>query len=252
MEENIDNIDNENDKNSNNINNENKIIIKEEDINTEIKPKNKKANKDIKIIIVGNSNTGKTSFVNKYIYNKFAQTYSPTVGTQFSYKIVKINDKLYRVQFWDIAGQDYFQKATGIFCKNAKGIILCCEVNNIQSREDTIKWKQSIQQNIDLEKIPIILIENKCDLLGNDETKYNKDIGELNIFAENNDINKCFRTSALTGYNVEESLDFLIKEIIHIQGDNDDNINRERKDSLFLKKNLHQNGIRMQEKNKCC
>ena len=43
MEENIDNIDNENDKNSNNINNENKIIIKEEDINTEKKPKNKKS-----------------------------------------------------------------------------------------------------------------------------------------------------------------------------------------------------------------
>ena len=56
----------------------------------------------------------------------------------------------------------------------------------------------------------------------------------------------------MTGYNVEESLDFLIKEIITIQGDNDDNINRERKDSLFLKKNLPQNGIRMQEKNKCC
>ena len=89
-------------------------------------------------------------------------------------------------------------------------------------------------------------------MLGNDETKYNKDIGELNIFAENNDINKCFRTSALTGYNVEESLDFLIKEIITIQGDNDDNINRERKDSLFLKKDMHQNGIRTQEKNKCC
>jgi hypothetical protein len=44
----------------------------------------------------------------------------------------------------------------------------------------------------------------------------------------------------------------LIKEIINIQCDNDDNINRERKDSLFLKKDLHQNGIRTQEKNKCC
>ena len=248
-----DNIDINNNSINNNINNnENKIIIKEEDINTEAKPKVKKANKDIKIIIVGNSGTGKTSFVNRYIHNKFAQTYSPTIASQFSYKIVKINDKVYRVQFWDIAGQDKNPETTGIFCKNTKGIILCCEVNKIQTREDTVKWKYSIQQNIDLNKIPIILIENKCDLTGKDENEYNKDFEELNIFGENNDINKCFRTSALTGYNVEESINYLINEIIDIRGNNDNDINKERKDSYYLKKEAHQTGIRSQEKNKCC
>ena len=131
-------------------------------IDSDNKPKTKKGNKDIKIIIVGNSGAGKTSFVNKYIYNKFAQTYSPTIASQFSYKIVKINDVIYRVQFWDIAGQDKNPETTGVFCKNTKGIILFCEVRNNQSREDTIKWKESIKRNIDIEKIPIILVENKC------------------------------------------------------------------------------------------
>ena len=108
-------------------------------ISSENKQRAKKGSKDIKIIIVGNSDTRKTSFVNKYINNKFAQTYSPKIASQFSYKIVKIKEKIYRVQFLDIAGQDKNPENTGIFCKNTKGIILWCEVNKIQSREDTIK-----------------------------------------------------------------------------------------------------------------
>ena len=220
----------------------------EEEKITEEKPKVKKGNKDLKIIIVGNSGTGKTSFVNKYIHNKFAQTYSPTVGSQFSYKIVKINDVMYRVQFWDIAGQDRNPQTTGIFCQNTKGIILCCEVNKTDTREDTIKWKESIERNIDLEKIPIILIENKCDLLGQDENDYNKDINELNIFGENNGINKCFRTSALIGFNIEESINFLVNEIVRIGG----HLIEPRKDILPLKKEIHQTNVRKQEKGKCC
>ncbi len=219
-------------------------------IDSDNKPKTKKGNKDIKIIIVGNSGAGKTSFVNKYIYNKFAQTYSPTIASQFSYKIVKINDVIYRVQFWDIAGQDKNPETTGVFCKNTKGIILFCEVRNNQSREDTIKWKESIKRNIDIEKIPIILVENKCDLLG-DENNYNKHFEDLEKFGENNGINKCFRTSAMNGYNVEESINYLVDSII---GNKEIIDSKERTDSIKLKKDAHQNnnGIRAREKSGCC
>jgi len=223
-------------------NNEKNDIIK--------KPKHKKKrNKDLKIIIVGNSGAGKTSLVNKYIHNKFAQTYSPTIASQFSYKIYKKDDVIYRVQFWDIAGQDKNPETTGIFCQNTKGIVLCCEVNQIETRNDTIKWKESIEKNINIENIPIILVENKCDLLGDDENKYNKDLEELNTFGENNNLSKCFRTSALNGFNVEESFNFLIDEIIQMFGyDNSD----ERKDTMKLQKEGQQTNIRSQQKNKCC
>ena len=239
----------EEDNENNNANNNKINIEKEEEIITQDKPKVKKGSQDIKIIIVGDSGTGKTSFVNKYIHNKFAQTYSPTIASQFSYKIVKIKDKVYRVQFWDIAGQDKNPETTGIFCKNTKGIILCCEVNKIQTRDDTIKWKESIEKNIDLEKIPIILIENKCDLLGDDESKYNKDLEQLNIFGENYNISKCYRTSAMNGFNVEESITFLVNEIIDIRGDN---LMNKRNDNVMLKKEIHQTGVRSQGKKKCC
>ena len=224
-----------------------------ESINTNPPPlkKNKKG-KDLKIIIIGDSGTGKTSFVNKwYIHNKFAETYSPTIGTAFEYKIVKINDIMYRLQFWDIAGQDRNPETTGVFCKNTNGIILCCEVNKNQTKENTIKWKESIEKEIDIKDIPIIMIENKCDLIGNDEDEYNKDIYELKNFAENNNINKCFRTSALNGYGVEESILFLVNQIVGspepIQEQNE-----VRKDSIVLKRDVHKSSIKRNKSKKCC
>ena len=218
-----------------------------EEINTN-KIHKKKGGRDLKLIIVGDSGTGKTSFVNKYILNKFAETYSPTIASQFSYKIIKIDDVIYRLQFWDIAGQDRNPETTGIFCKDTKGIVLCCEVNNNATRENTIKWKESIEKNIDIKEIPIILIENKCDLLGNEENDYNIKIDSLKNFGEQNNINKCFRTSALNGYGVEESINYLIREIVNSV---DSQPNKEERDDIILKKEIHQQPVRKPNK-KCC
>ena len=68
--------------------------------NTEIK-----FGKDLKIIIVGNSNSGKTSFVNKWIKNEFIENYKATILSDFSSKIYEKNGKIYRIQIWDIAGK---------------------------------------------------------------------------------------------------------------------------------------------------
>ena len=219
--------------------------MEDEEINENPKPKPKRGGKDIKLIIVGDSGTGKTSFVNKYILNKFAETYSPTIASQFSYKIIKIDDVIYRLQFWDIAGQDKSPETTGIFCKDTKGIILCCEVNKKATKENTIKWKESIESNIDIKDIPIILIENKCDLLGDEEEDYNKNFDSLKSFTEENNFNKCFRTSGLNGYGVEDSINFLIREIIG------SNKTSERRNSVVLKKELHTESVRLNKK-KCC
>ena len=223
----------------------------EENNNNLVQQPVKRTGRDLKIIIIGDSGTGKTSFVNKYILNKFAETYSPTIASQFSYKIIKIDGVIYRLQFWDIAGQDRSPETTKIFCKDTKGIILCCEVNNNTTKENTIKWKESIETNIDIKDIPIILVENKCDLLGKDEKDYNKNIDSLKSFVVKNNIKECFRTSALNGYGVEDSITYLIKEVVGVGSGQSDN-NFIRKDSLVLKKDFNQQSIRNNNKKKCC
>ena len=54
------------------------------------------------------------------------------------------------------------------------------------------------------------MVENKLDLL--DEG--NENDPDLESFAQNNEFCGCFRTSAKTGVNISESMEFLIKNII--------------------------------------
>ena len=55
------------------------------------------------------------------------------------------------------------------------------------------------------------MVESKVDLLQVDEQDK---IDELKQFSDENGFNGCFRTSAKTGKNISESMEFLVKEII--------------------------------------
>ena len=130
-----------------------------------------------------------------------------------------------------------------------QGIIFCCEVKNKKSKEDILLWKNSVESRVMLDYAPIIIMENKCDLLGEEE-KYNDSIEELKQFSENNGFSGFFRTSALNGYNIEKAIDFLLGEMLKIL---EENKKESESDSIssFLYKNSHSK--KSSEKNgKCC
>ena len=68
-----------------------------------------------KIIIIGESNVGKTSVIKKYTQNKFSGVYLTTVGFDFQHKKINIDDKKIRLQIWDTAGQEWLQYNKKLF-----------------------------------------------------------------------------------------------------------------------------------------
>ena len=167
---------------------------------------------DIKLIIIGNSSTGKTSIVNQFINKKFSKEYSATIASDFQYKLLKINNLNFRIQFWDLAGQDKSQTYIGLFCRDIHGIIICCSCDDSKSREDTKEWKKSLNE-IKENWVPVILCENKCDVFGDNETDYLKDVETLKNFAEENNFLTAFRVSAKNNYNIDEMIKYLINYI---------------------------------------
>ena len=205
---------------------------------------NRKYGVDLKVILIGNTSTGKTSIVDRYIKNIFNEKSKATIAPNFSYKILKKDETFFRLQFWDIRGQDHSPSLTSIFCKDAKGIIFCCDALNKKSRDDILVWKKSLEGFIDITNLPIILMENKCDFLGSQD-KYNDNIEELKNFSENNNFYGYFRTSALNGYNVEKAMDFLVNEIIRNLDEEEINQN----DNILATK---LNSNQKDNKTKCC
>ena len=94
------------------------------------------ASTDLKIIVIGKSGTGKTSFVNKWTKNIFSDTYKATIVSEFGFKIFEHEGKLYRIQLWDLAGQDKNAMVTKIFAKDAHGCVVMADATNAQTRDE--------------------------------------------------------------------------------------------------------------------
>ena len=79
---------------------------------------------DLKIIVIGSTGTGKTSYVNKWTKNVFLEEYKATIVSEFGFKVFEQDGKLYRIQLWDLAGQDKNATVTKIFAKDSHGCVI--------------------------------------------------------------------------------------------------------------------------------
>ena len=189
---------------------------------------------DIKVITLGNSAVGKTSFLMKYIDNSFTLTYTTTLGIDFKQKKIKLKDgRDVRLRIFDTAGQERYKSVSASFIKKADGVILIYDIGNLESFEAVENWIKSIRE-IGKDKLPIILVGNKCDL-SDDKRKVSLKEGqdkasEFNI--------PFYETSCKEGINIKEVFEKLIDDIIE-KGNK--NINREYK---ILNKG--------KKKEKCC
>ena len=91
---------------------------------------------DLKIIVIGSSGAGKTSFVNKWTKNVFPEDYKATVVSEFGFKIFEHEGKLYRIQIWDLAGQDKNTIVTKIFAKDSHGCVIITDVTRENNLEE--------------------------------------------------------------------------------------------------------------------
>jgi Ras-related protein Rab-32 len=127
----------------------------------------------IKILVVGNAKCGKSSIIGQYISSTFDAKYKTTVGADFARKDLYIElpnqEKIgVRLQLWDIAGQDRFQKLTRAYFSRAKGVVIVCDVSREGTVEAVRNWKQEINVwagESDCKDIPVVLFANKADLL---------------------------------------------------------------------------------------
>ena len=175
----------------------------------------------IKILVIGNSYSGKTSIVNRFTQNKFDTNYKATIACDFSMKILKIEETELRLQLWDLVGQDsrVGGSVNKLFCRGALGALVVADITNRESIESTISWKEQVDQHVQLgngELIPMVLVVNKFDLVeGVDEDDLEEQMTQefLDNFAEQNGFSAALRVSAKTGHNITQCFSQLVRGI---------------------------------------
>ncbi|XP_028455232.1 RAB3D, member RAS oncogene family, b [Perca flavescens] len=116
-----------------------------------------------KLLIIGNSSVGKTSFLFRYADDSFTSAFVSTVGIDFKVKTVFRNDKRIKLQIWDTAGQERYRTITTAYYRGAMGFLLMYDITNQESFSAVQDWATQIK-TYSWDNAQVILVGNKCDL----------------------------------------------------------------------------------------
>ena len=161
--------------------------------------------KVIRLSIIGDSKTGKTSIINRYLGQEFSIDMISNIGIDKQEVIRKMKDgNEMKIIIWDTAGQERFHSIAISSVKNSQGIILVFDITNRKSFEDLNMWIDDINNATD--KVSIILFGNKCDL---QNRKISKE--EAEKFAKKNNI-PYIETSAKLKLNINEAFSIVVND----------------------------------------
>ena len=125
---------------------------------------------EIKVILVGEMGTGKTSLINTAIGLNFQEKLASTTTNSIMNKTMKINGKSYSVNLWDTIGQEKYRSLTKIFLKGSKIVIFVYDITNLQSFKELNYWFDCTKEIIN-DKVVMGIVGNKSDLFLKEEVK---------------------------------------------------------------------------------
>ena len=71
-------------------------------------------------MIVGESSVGKSCLLLRFSDDNFIENYMATMGVDFRFKSIKVDNKTVKLQIWDTAGQERFRTVTNTYYKSTK------------------------------------------------------------------------------------------------------------------------------------
>ena len=120
----------------------------------------------IKVVLIGESGTGKTSIIQQYAYKIFDADCATSISSQYISKIISIPElkKSVRLEIWDTAGQERYRSMAKLFYKDAKIIIFVYDSTSKNSYDELINfWIPEVQNNC-MKGVRFAIVANKCDL----------------------------------------------------------------------------------------
>lgn len=118
-----------------------------------------------KLILLGNSNVGKSSLFKTLSNQEFSKDTITTIGVEFGELNINFRDTQYILKCWDTAGQEKYKSLISNYYRNISFVIFVFDLNNTQSFNDIEYWIQEFKQmNKSKHVKQLLLVGNKSDL----------------------------------------------------------------------------------------
>ena len=187
----------------------------------------------LKILLIGDSSSGKTQLLLRYVDEFFPEMHLATIGVEFKSKKIKLNDININLQIWDSVGQERFRSISKNLIINSNGLIFVYDIAN-KSSFRLIKDIYKNIKDIKPENVKVIIVGNNKEM--ENERQVSKDM--VKSFCEKHNI-ESIEVSSRLGTNVSKCFETLTKLIIgnkskeellrEIGSKNNQNLNKKKK-----------------------
>ena len=160
-----------------------------------------------KIVLIGDSGVGKSCLLLRFADQAFTESYTSTIGVDFRFKTIKVEDKTVKLQIWDTAGQERFKTITSAYYRGADGIIIVYDVENKDSFRHINDWLGEVGRYAPPNTVKLI-VGNKSDSSSKIiSTSTAEELGkQLEI--------STIETSAKTAENVDKAFELITAQLI--------------------------------------
>ncbi|KAJ4924792.1 hypothetical protein JOQ06_003742 [Pogonophryne albipinna] len=207
-----------------------------------------------KIILIGDSNVGKTCLVQNFKSGIFSEIQQNTIGVDFTVRTVDIEGKKVKMQVWDTAGQERFRTITQSYYRSAHGAIIAYDITRQGTFDSVTHWIKEVEI-YGANNVVLVLIGNKCDLEKERQVQF-EDACNL---SKEKEILAALETSAKESQNVDEAFIMMARELLSRNGLNVQQEDSERNNTprVLLRSNSRPiNGLMTAhtppEKKTCC
>ena len=155
-----------------------------------------------KVILVGDTDVGKTSLAAAATNGSMPLSHQPTVSAAYYGIDVESAGRTCTLDIWDTAGQEKYRAIVPQYARNAVAAVVVFDLTSEQTFQNAKNWCKFVREHS--ESPYIILFGNKNDL----EKDRTVDTDEVVNWAEGQEITY-YEGSAMTGDRVEELVNSL-------------------------------------------
>ena len=170
---------------------------------------------DLKILLLGDSNVGKTTLLSKYITGDFKSNLEDTLNgvNLFRKKIIKKSKNEenldYFFNIWDITGSENYLDFISLISKQINSVIIQTNADDTKIESSLRKWTENIRKFVKLDMLKFLIISTRNNL------PLDKVI--LRNLVLDYDLNDYFIVDSKNTKQVNTAFEYIFNEVIKTQ-----------------------------------